>query len=74
MLMLRRGPSRLTYAMLSSDIGVKGVVKKIRDRVGDNPVYITLDIDVVDPSFAPATGSESSIPVAPRANAIQALD
>lgn len=29
-------------------------MKRIREVVGDNPVYITLDIDVLDPSFAPA--------------------
>lgn len=29
----------------------------IRRRVGDNPVYVTLDIDSVDPAFAPGTGT-----------------
>ncbi|KAF8524053.1 Arginase/deacetylase [Hysterangium stoloniferum] len=36
------------------DIGYKGVIKKIRDRVGTNPVYLTFDIDVVEPGMAPA--------------------
>lgn len=39
------------------DIGVNGVIKRIRDRVGNNPVYLTLDIDTLDPSMAPATGT-----------------
>lgn len=57
---LRRILSRLTVLSTAdiSKIGVDGVVKSILDRVGKNPVYITLDIDVVDPSYAPATGSK----------------
>jgi len=39
------------------DIGTAGIVKLIRDRVGDQPVYLSLDIDVIDPSLAPATGT-----------------
>ncbi|KAK2069632.1 hypothetical protein P8C59_004190 [Phyllachora maydis] len=39
-------------------IGMDGIVKKIRDRVGTtNPVYLSLDIDTLDPAFAPATGT-----------------
>ena len=36
---------------------IDGIVKRIKDRVGDNKVYISLDIDVVDPAFAPATAA-----------------
>lgn len=42
------------------DIGVKGVVDTIIERVGlsrDEPVYLSLDIDVLDPSIAPGTGT-----------------
>lgn len=39
------------------DIGYRGVVKRIRDTVGDNPVYISFDIDVIDLGMAPATGT-----------------
>lgn len=39
------------------DLGVPEVVKRIRDRVGDSPVYLSLDIDVIDPGLAPATGT-----------------
>ncbi|WWD01465.1 agmatinase [Kwoniella sp. B9012] len=39
------------------DIGWKGVIKRIKDRVGDSPVYLTIDIDTLDPAFAPATGT-----------------
>ena len=38
-------------------IGVQGVIKKIKDRVGKTPTYISVDIDVLDPAFAPATGT-----------------
>ncbi|KAF1810408.1 arginase family protein [Eremomyces bilateralis CBS 781.70] len=38
-------------------IGVQGVVDKIKERVGANKVYISVDIDVLDPAFAPGTGT-----------------
>jgi guanidinobutyrase / D-arginase len=38
-------------------IGIAGYVERIRERVGDRPVYLSLDIDVLDPAFAPATGT-----------------
>ncbi|GAQ09811.1 putative agmatinase 1 [Aspergillus lentulus] len=39
-------------------IGTEGIIKKIRDRVGtENPVYLSIDIDTLDPAFAPATGT-----------------
>lgn len=38
-------------------IGVDGVVERIRDRVGTAPVYVSIDIDVLDPAFAPGTGT-----------------
>jgi agmatinase len=31
--------------------------RRVRDRVGDGPVYFSFDIDVIDPAFAPATGT-----------------
>jgi agmatinase len=33
--------------------GAQGIIKKIRERVQDTKVYITVDIDVLDPAFAP---------------------
>lgn len=38
-------------------LGVDKVVKKIVDTVGDEYVYLSVDIDVLDPAFAPATGT-----------------
>ncbi|KAL4817181.1 hypothetical protein BDW67DRAFT_184248 [Aspergillus spinulosporus] len=38
-------------------LGVAGVVEEIKARVGTSRVYISVDIDVLDPAFAPATGT-----------------
>lgn len=38
-------------------IGTAGIIERIRDVVGENPVYLSIDIDVLDPAFAPATGT-----------------
>jgi len=39
-------------------IGTDGIIKRIIDRVGTkNPVYLSIDIDTLDPAFAPATGT-----------------
>ena len=37
--------------------GIDKIVKRIRERVGDNPLYLSIDIDVLDPAFAPGTGT-----------------
>ena len=39
------------------EIGTKGIIEKVRKRVGDELVYLSFDIDVVDPGLAPATGT-----------------
>jgi agmatinase len=38
-------------------IGVDGVIERVRERVGEHPVYVSIDIDVLDPAFAPGTGT-----------------
>lgn len=38
-------------------IGVKGIIERLKERVGNSRVYITVDIDVLDPAYAPATGT-----------------
>ncbi|KAK1624023.1 Ureohydrolase [Colletotrichum phormii] len=38
-------------------LGAHGVISKLKERVGDSRVYISVDIDVLDPAFAPATGT-----------------
>lgn len=36
---------------------LQSVVAEIKARVGDRPCYLTLDIDCLDPAFAPGTGT-----------------
>ncbi len=37
--------------------GVDDVLPEVRQRVGEGPVFLTFDIDFVDPGFAPGTGT-----------------
>ncbi|KAJ7242576.1 arginase deacetylase [Mycena haematopus] len=39
------------------DLGTAEIIRRIRERVGTTPVYLSLDIDVIDPGIAPATGT-----------------
>jgi agmatinase len=41
----------------SESDGIAGVVERMRARVGDRPVYVSVDIDVLDPAHAPGTGT-----------------
>ena len=38
-------------------LGVAGILERVLHRVQDSPVYVSIDIDVLDPAFAPATGT-----------------
>jgi agmatinase len=48
---------RVVAAMELETDGVRGVVERVRARVGDAPVYVSIDIDVLDPAHAPGTGT-----------------
>jgi agmatinase len=37
--------------------GIEATVNAARKHVGDNPVYLSFDIDCLDPSYAPGTGT-----------------
>ena len=37
--------------------GVEDVVDGLRTRIGDRPLYVSIDIDVLDPAHAPGTGT-----------------
>ena len=39
------------------ELGVAGTVNRMRDRLASAPVYVSIDIDVLDPAHAPATGT-----------------
>jgi guanidinopropionase len=38
-------------------MGMAGAVKIINDRIGDAPIYITFDLDCLDPTIAPAVSN-----------------
>lgn len=44
-------------AMEANDLSAEAIVARIRDIIGDKPVYVTFDIDCLDPAFAPGTGT-----------------
>ena len=52
---------RLGFEVVGSvemdDLGPRGVLERVRERVEDRPVYVSVDIDVLDPAFAPGTGT-----------------
>ena len=39
------------------EAGPGATAKKIKEILGDNPTYLTFDIDALDPAFAPGTGT-----------------
>ena len=39
------------------DLGVNAAIEKMKARVGNRPLYISIDIDVLDPAHAPGTGT-----------------
>ena len=51
----------LGFAIVSTtDVARRGVdeaIDRVRARVGDRPVYVSIDIDVLDPAHAPGTGT-----------------
>ncbi|KAI0011760.1 agmatinase [Xylariaceae sp. FL0662B] len=50
------------WVRISSDdmdeVGTKGIIEQIMSTLGtEDPVYLSVDIDVLDPAFAPGTGT-----------------
>jgi agmatinase len=39
------------------DLGIREVVRRAIEAVGPGPVYLTVDVDVLDPGFIPGTGT-----------------
>ena len=39
------------------DLGIREVVGRVIDALGAGPVFLSVDIDVLDPAFAPGTGT-----------------
>ena len=44
-------------AAKANDLSAEQIIDQIKTRVGDNPCYLTFDIDCLDPAFAPGTGT-----------------
>lgn len=51
------------------ELGVRATIERVSARVGAGPAYLTVDIDCLDPAFAPGTGT----PVAGGLSSAQAL-
>jgi agmatinase len=53
--------ARMGFQVIScpdvDDLGVRGVTARLREQIGERPAYLSIDIDVLDPAFAPATGT-----------------
>jgi len=53
--------ARLGYAIVSTaELARRGVahgLERVRERVAERPVYVSVDIDVLDPAHAPGTGT-----------------
>jgi agmatinase len=47
-------------------MGIPAVVARAREVVGEGPVYVTFDVDGVDPGFAPGTGTPEVGGLTPR--------
>lgn len=47
----------IVAAMELEETPVKAIVERLRSRLGDAPVYVSVDIDVLDPAHAPGTGT-----------------
>jgi len=47
----------IVTAMDVLDEGRVAIADRIRSRLGEAPVYVSIDIDVLDPAFAPGTGT-----------------
>jgi len=48
---------RIVYIEEFNKLGVEKVIAEARRVVGESPTYVSFDIDSVDPSFAPGTGT-----------------
>ena len=47
------------------EIGPAKVAERIKNKVGSNPVYVSVDIDVLDPAFAPGFALKLHYPLIP---------
>jgi agmatinase len=55
-LVRRRGHTLFTADHIG-ERGPRRVCAELRERIGTRPVYITFDLDAIDPAYAPGTGT-----------------
>ncbi len=48
---------RVLFMHEIEEMGVGAVIEEARRTVGDGPIYITFDVDGLDPAYAPGTGT-----------------
>lgn len=67
-------PLELGFEVISGDqlrsLSPVDYAARVRERVGDGPTFLSFDIDVLDPAFAPGTGTPEVAGLQPR----EALD
>ncbi len=54
---LENNPFTVLDAPWANNHCVEDIVSRIRETVGNTPAYLSLDIDCLDPAFAPGTGT-----------------
>jgi agmatinase len=63
-------PRELGFELIPGDellaLGPDGYGHRVRERIGSGPVYLSFDIDVLDPAFAPGTGTPEVAGLQPR--------
>lgn len=46
--------------------GLASIIEQARNVLGDGPVYVSFDVDSLDPAFAPGTGTPEAAGLTPR--------
>ena len=47
----------IVYGHQVEEMRAPEIARRVRERVGDRPAYVTFDIDCLDPAYAPGTGT-----------------
>jgi agmatinase len=63
-------PAEMGFEMIAGEqltaLSPEEYGRRVRARIGDGPVYLSFDIDVLDPAFAPGTGTPEVAGLQPR--------
>jgi len=51
---------RVIFMDEADELGVAGILAQIKNVIGENPTYLSFDIDALDPAHAPGTGTPES--------------